>query len=67
MNETVTLTSMDMEENSDLSDTTVDKFNEKYQLGEKVGEGSNGLVRKCYKKEDKESKIYAVKCMEMEE
>lgn len=26
------------------------KFNEKYRMGDKIGEGSNGLVKKCYLK-----------------
>ena len=36
-------------------------------MGQKIGEGANGFVRKCYKKNEGEAKTYAVKCMEMEQ
>ena len=43
------------------------KFNEKYKMGEKIGEGSNGIVRKCFKRDENCEKVYAVKSMEMDE
>lgn len=45
----------------------MDKFKEKYQMGDKIGEGSNGIVRKCFKKDDPLGPTYAVKSMEMDE
>lgn len=44
---------------------SMSKFLEKYETGEKVGEGTDGVVRVCYHKEKK--KRYAVKSMRMEE
>lgn len=41
------------------------KFMEKYDLGEKIGEGSNGLVRKCYLKATRE--LFAVKTITMDD
>jgi hypothetical protein len=40
-------------------------FLEKYVEGEKIGEGSDGIVKKCYNRTN--NKLYAVKCMNMEE
>ena len=40
-------------------------FDEKYELGKKIGEGANGLVRECLHK--KKNKKYAVKTMMMDE
>ena len=42
-------------------------FNQKYTMGEKIGEGSNGIVRKCYKKDENSKMVYTVKSMEMDE
>jgi serine/threonine protein kinase len=44
---------------------SMNKFLEKYETGEKVGEGTDGVVRVCYHKEKK--KRYTVKSMRMEE
>jgi len=41
------------------------KFHEKYTIGDKIGEGSNGLVKKCYLKSTEE--LFAVKAMKMDE
>ena len=40
-------------------------FKEKYEMLEKIGQGSNGVVRKCRHK--KRDIVYAVKCMQMDE
>lgn len=37
-------------EEDDISVKAMTKFYEKYAMGEKIGEGSNGLVKKCYLK-----------------
>lgn len=37
-------------EQDDISVKAMSKFYEKYNMGEKIGEGSNGLVKKCYLK-----------------
>lgn len=44
---------------------SISRLHEKYNIGDKIGEGSNGLVRKCYLKSTGE--IFAVKSIDMEE
>ena len=39
-------------------------FEDKYRVGEKIGEGAHGLVRKCYLKEN--DKLFAVKTIRLE-
>lgn len=39
----------------------IDTFNEKYQLGRKIGEGSSGVVRECLHL--RRNKVYACKTM----
>lgn len=40
------------------------KFHEKYEMGSKIGEGSDGFVRKCYLKSNNDA--FAVKSMKMD-
>lgn len=49
----------------DFSIKAMSKFYEKYTIGEKIGEGSDGLVKKCYLKATNE--LFAVKAMKMDE
>lgn len=52
-------------EEDDTSVKAMVKFHEKYEMGAKIGEGSNGFVKKCYLKSTRE--LFAVKSMKMDE
>jgi hypothetical protein len=54
-----------LEEDDTLSVTAMSKFYEKYEMGEKIGEGAHGLVKKCYLVATGE--VFAVKAMTMDE
>lgn len=54
----------DLEADEELG-KNMNKFLEKYEMGDKIGEGTDGVVRACYNKQTK--KKYAVKSMRMEE
>lgn len=49
----------------EISVKAMNKFYEKYTVGDKIGEGSDGLVKKCYLKSTNE--LFAVKTMKMDE
>ena len=39
-------------------------FKDKYDIGEKIGEGAHGVVKKCYCKET--GQLYAVKTISLD-
>jgi serine/threonine protein kinase len=53
--------SMMSSEEEDGKGPSIHKFEEKYEVKEKIGEGAHGVVSKCVRLETK--KIYAVKTL----
>ena len=49
---------------SDEDDTNSSLFHERYDLGEKAGEGAHGVVKKCLDKNT--GSIFAVKTLTLE-
>ena len=52
-------------EDEDLTHGHMNKFEEKYEVLQKIGEGAHGVVSKCISKKTK--KIFAVKTLRWED